>query len=125
MRALEDNGIPIDHIGGRRICPKSILYNFNSKKNWANGEGPYGGVVLDKAGNMYGTAGGGAYQCGVVYKLAPAAKGKWKYTVLHSLTGYDGCYPNANLIFDGKGNLYGTAILGGAYGGGTAFELTP
>jgi uncharacterized repeat protein (TIGR03803 family) len=41
------------------------------------------------------------------------------------LTGFDGCESDANLVIDGKGNLYGTTTLGGAYNLGVAFELTP
>jgi uncharacterized repeat protein (TIGR03803 family) len=106
---------------------EDILYNFSPRRNSATGYGPDAGVVLDKAGNIYGTTlyGGSAAGCGVVYKLAPAAKDKWKYTVLHTFVGSDGCGPTANLILDHKGNLYGTTVLGGTYSLGVAFELTP
>jgi uncharacterized repeat protein (TIGR03803 family) len=83
---------------------------------------------MDKAGNLYGTtiAGGTtSCGCGVVYKLAPKVGGKWKYTVLHRFTGYDGAQPDANLILDDKGNLYGTTATGGAGGAGVAFEVAP
>jgi len=102
----------------------AIQYRFTGG---ANGGGPSGGVVMDKAGNLYGTTTVGGdpnCDCGVVYKLAPGANGKWKYTVLHRFTGYDGAQPG-QLILDGKGNLYGTTITGGAGGAGVAFELTP
>jgi uncharacterized repeat protein (TIGR03803 family) len=104
---------------------EAILYNLTGG---AKGDGPSAGVVVDKAGNLYGTtiAGGTAScDCGVVYKLAPGSNGKWKYTVLHTFTGYDGAQPDANLILDKKGNLYGTTAIGGAGGAGVAFELTP
>ena len=103
---------------------ETILYNFTGN---ANGSGPGGGLVMDKAGNLYGTtiAGGTGCDCGVVYELAPGSKGKWKYTVLHRFTGFDGAQPDANLILDKKGNLYGTTATGGAGGYGVAFELTP
>jgi uncharacterized repeat protein (TIGR03803 family) len=83
---------------------------------------------MDKSGDLYGvTVNGGDpnCDCGVVYKLAPGSKGRWKYTVLHRFTGYDGAQPVAQLIFDSKGNLYGTTSTGGAGGAGVAFELTP
>jgi uncharacterized repeat protein (TIGR03803 family) len=61
----------------------------------------------------------------VVFKLARQATGKWKYTVLHRFTGSDGAQPDANLILDDKGNLYGNTAIGGAGGYGVVFEVTP
>ena len=80
---------------------------------------------MDKSSNLYGTTIYGGSGCGVVYKLAPAPRGKWTYTVLHTFTGNDGCQPDANLILDDQGNLYGTTATGGVYGSGVVFELTP
>jgi len=104
---------------------ETILQNFTGG---SNGFGPSGGAVMDKFGNLYGvTVNGGdsSCGCGVVYKLAPGSKGKWKYTVLHRFTGYDGAQPVATPILDGKGNLYGTTATGGSGGAGVAFEITP
>ena len=107
---------------------ETILHNFQQGKN---GEGPGGGVVFDKAGNLYGvTADGGlfgvcAVGCGVVFKLSPRSDGTWQYSVLHRFTGKDGANPAASLILDDKGNLYGTATQGGAGGAGVVFEITP
>jgi uncharacterized repeat protein (TIGR03803 family) len=104
---------------------ETILYNF---ENGASGFSPGGGVVLDKAGILYGTTtygGSSSCDCGVVYKLSPEAKGKWTYTVLHRFSGVDGAAPDANLILDSKGNLYGTTASGGTSGAGVVFELTP
>jgi uncharacterized repeat protein (TIGR03803 family) len=102
---------------------ETILYDF---QGGADGWLPSAGVVMDKSGNLYGTTdGGGADGCGVIYKLAPAPKGQWTYTVLKTFYGADGCSPVGNLIMDKKGNLYGGTVLGGAYGGGVVFELTP
>ena len=104
---------------------ETILYSF---EGGTNGVEPAAGVVMDPAGNLYGTTIAGGDNdcgCGLVYKLAPRPDGKWKYTVLHAFLGYDGAQPDANLILDGKGNLYGTTATGGTYGGGVAFELTP
>jgi uncharacterized repeat protein (TIGR03803 family) len=88
-----------------------------------NGSFPTGGVVIDKAGNLYGaTVAGGtdgcSGGCGVVYMLAPSGNGKWTYTVLHKFDGADGAQPLGGLIFDDKGNLYGTAYS-------VVFEITP
>jgi uncharacterized repeat protein (TIGR03803 family) len=104
----------------------TVLHNFNGK----DGGGPYGGLIFGADGNLYGTtAGGGAYGDGTVFKLAPGAKGKWTEMVLHNFNGKDGAHPDAGLIFDAVGNLYGTTYQGGnskACGGcGTIFKLAP
>jgi uncharacterized repeat protein (TIGR03803 family) len=103
---------------------ETILYHF---KKGSSGHGPGAGVVLDSAGNLYGTTiyGGTQCDCGVVYKLAPNGDGTWTYTVLHQFTGFDGAQPDANPILDDKGNLYGTAAIGGPGGAGVVFEVTP
>jgi uncharacterized repeat protein (TIGR03803 family) len=104
---------------------ETILRGF---KQGADGDHVSAGVVMDKAGRLYGTTIGGGdpnCDCGVVYKLAPGSKGKWTYTVLHRFAGYDGAQPDANLILDDKGNLYGTTATGGADGAGVVFEVTP
>jgi uncharacterized repeat protein (TIGR03803 family) len=104
---------------------ETVLYNI---PGGTGGESPGAGVVRDKAGNLFGTtiAGGDPKcGCGLIFKLAPQANGKWKYIVLHRFTGYDGAQPDANLVIDSKGNLYGTTAIGGAGGYGVAFELTP
>jgi uncharacterized repeat protein (TIGR03803 family) len=102
----------------------TTLYEF---QGGASGWLPGAGVVMDKAGNLYGTTdGGGSSGCGVLYRLAPSARGKWTYRVLHTFgQGSDGCEPEGNLTIDSKGNLYGGAVLGGEYGYGVVFELTP
>jgi uncharacterized repeat protein (TIGR03803 family) len=108
-------------------CSETVLYRFCvSMPVCKNGTAPYAGVVMDKAGNLYGTTtAGGTYECGVIYKLAPEPKGGWKYTVLHIFAADQGCLPEGNLVLDKKGNLYGGTALGGAYGPGVVFELTP
>jgi len=104
---------------------EAILYSFG---NGPGGGFPDAGVIMDKAGNLYGTTdeGGGPNGCGVMYKLSPAAKGKWKYSVLHTFGRVgDGCLPSGNLAIDSNGNLYGGTIFGGTSGNGVVFELTP
>jgi uncharacterized repeat protein (TIGR03803 family) len=111
--------------GAHSQWKETVLYNF---RKGTTGSGPGAGVVRDQAGNLYGTTiYGGSSQCGcgVVFKLVPQKSGKWKYTVLHTFVGYDGAQPDANLILDKKGNLYGTAATGGAGGAGVVFEVTP
>ncbi len=88
-------------------------------------------------GALYGTAGGGGSAncsggCGVAFKLSPAATtgGKWTETILYAFKGgSDGGAPEANLIADATGALYGTTATGGSGncsgGCGTVFKLTP
>jgi uncharacterized repeat protein (TIGR03803 family) len=92
-----------------------------------DGARPYSSLILDAEGNVYGTTvSGGAYGAGVVFKLTSNGDGTWTETVLHHFTGgADGANPYASLIFDSAGNLYGTAVGGGAYGRGVVFKLTP
>jgi uncharacterized repeat protein (TIGR03803 family) len=102
---------------------KSVLYNFSG---FADGAVPYGGLVFDKAGNIYGTtAYGGRNQSGVVFELTPNSQGTWIESVLHTFTNNPGANPLAGLVFDAMGNLYGTAYQGGPANGGLAFKLTP
>jgi len=104
----------------------TVLHRF---QNPYDGAAPVSTPVMDSAGNIYGTAGGGDHYCnggcGVVYKLTPRAKGPWKYTILHTFHWSDGAYTDGGVILDSKGRLYGTTIEGGAYGGGVVYEITP
>lgn len=88
--------------------------------------GPVSSLVMDAAGNLYGTAPvAGAYGHGSVFKLTPGIGG-WSYTDLYDFTGgTDGSDPSSVLIRDADGNLWGTASGGGAYGVGVIFEITP
>jgi uncharacterized repeat protein (TIGR03803 family) len=111
-----------------------ILYTF--KGGTKDGYAPEAGVVLDAAGNLYGTAfDGGKYNGGIVYELVAPAAGKTAYTkkILWVFNLADGNGPfGGALILDGSGNLYGTTIGGGSsgsgcggYGCGVVFEVTP
>ncbi len=102
---------------------EKILYEFNG----GTGSSPAGNLIFDAAGNLYGTTTtGGSETRGAVYELSPAAGGGWTQTTLHSFTGgSDGSEPEAGLVFDATGNLYGTTAWGGVYGYGTVFELSP
>jgi len=92
----------------------------------ADGSSPRSGVIFDKAGNLYGTTiTGGFYGQGAVFELLPKADGGWTEKLLHSFNGTDGEYGWDKLIFDTAGNLYSTTTLGGAYGQGNIYELTP
>jgi uncharacterized repeat protein (TIGR03803 family) len=96
--------------------------------NGTNGQYPLAGLIADSAGNLYGTTyEGEASGLGTVFKLTPPAAGKkaWKETVLVSFNSTNGAYPEAGLIADSAGNLYGTTEGGGTSNLGTVFKLTP
>jgi uncharacterized repeat protein (TIGR03803 family) len=101
---------------------ETILYNFN---NVNDGADPAAALTFDKSGNLYGTASGGGLGNGVVFKMTPQAGGKWEYTLLHRFTGKDGYSPQAGVILDDKGNIYGTTTEGGSGGYGVVYEITP
>jgi uncharacterized repeat protein (TIGR03803 family) len=61
----------------------------------------------------------------VVFELSPTTSGEWKETTLHTFVGTDGSIPLGKLALDASGNLYGAAEIGGAYGDGVLFELSP
>jgi len=107
----------------------TTLYNFTGG---SDGGVPFAGVIQDQAGNLYGaTYYGGDLSCqppkgcGVVYEVSTAGT----ETVLHTFTGppSDGAFPNAALVRDSNGNIYGTTWLGGSgcepYGCGTVFKI--
>jgi len=101
---------------------EKVLHAFTGGAD--GGYSYFGGLVRDAAGNLYGTTSfGGAHQYfGTIFKVNKAGK----QTVLYSFTGgADGGQPNASVIRDSAGNLYGTSIAGGTSGGGTVFKLTP
>jgi uncharacterized repeat protein (TIGR03803 family) len=98
----------------------------------ADGAAPVGDLILDASGNLYGVATFGGSGtcfdsgCGAVFKLSKTSAGGWARTILYSFTGgNDGFFPDAGLVLDGSGNLYGTAAFGGAYHYGVVFKLSP
>ncbi len=101
---------------------ETVLYNFTGGPDGAT---PIGGLAIDEAGNLYGTAadnGDASAQCGTVFKLAPSNSG-WTFTVLHTFTaGKDGCIPGSRLSYFG-GTLSGTTVYGGPSNQGMAFRL--
>jgi uncharacterized repeat protein (TIGR03803 family) len=96
----------------------------------SDGSAPYATVIMDQAGNLYGTTNQGGVStactggCGVVFKLTNNA-GLWSETVLHNFNEKDGSNPQASLLMDAAGNLYGTAGNGGEQNFGVVFELSP
>jgi len=102
-----------------------ILHNFG---DGLDGTFPHAGLIWDSAGNLYGTTteGGSHNERGTVFELTPRGDGTWTEKTLHNFANsFDGSYAQAPLIFDAAGNLYGTTHLGGAYGEGTVYELSP
>ena len=120
---------------------EKVLHSFAGSASapyGADGYDPVAGLILDSAGNLYGTAsqGGsvsagthclGVDRCGgTIFKLTKNSSGKWTTSLLYSFTsGGDGLNPNGGLISDSAGNLYGVTEYGGTYDYGTAYKLTP
>lgn len=104
----------------------TILYRFG---HLAAG-GPAAPLMLDAAGNLYGTTAGENDPYGSVFKLSPD-NGSWTFTTLHTFTrGLDGGNPYSNVAMDAQGNLYGTASVAGGSnycpgGCGVVWEITP
>ena len=103
----------------------TVLYSFTGGNGGSDGANP-NGVILDSAGNLYGTTNqGGPGNTGTVFKLDAAGK----ETVLYTFTGgngsTDGKNPTGSLVRDAAGNLYGTTQIGGIVDGGTIFEVDP
>lgn len=126
---------------------ETILHVFQGSA-FGDGAAPLGGLVMDSAGNLYGTTGydgngqcalfGSVVGCGTVYEVSPPQQpgGAWTEKVIYNLQGgTDGYSPQGDLVFDKAGNLYGATLFGGGrgtncnilYGGncGTIFELSP
>ena len=89
----------------------------------SNGRMPFGALVSDSSGNLYGTTrGGGIFESGTVFELSGAHHETFKTLV--SFDGNNGAAPTASLISDDMGNLYGTTSSGGLFNHGTVFELS-
>ena len=130
--------------GAATTYTENTIYSFGT--NFPDGMQPlHNGLVMDKAGNLYGTtiqAECGLDQTcyGAVFELTPNGSGGWTETVLHyfnplsNTNPNDGVYPTGNIAIDSKGNLYGTCFWGGPgwatggnnfYGSGIVWELSP
>jgi uncharacterized repeat protein (TIGR03803 family) len=115
---------------------EKVLYSF---QGGSDGQSPAGGVVFDKAGNLYGATyeGGSTCSspgCGTIFQLSPGSGGTWTETILYGFNGDQGSYPEGGVIAEANGNLYGTTAYGGSgicllFGGnmgcGVIYELSP
>ena len=107
----------------------TILYSFCAQTNCTDGESPFAGLIVDAKGNLFGTTEiGGAPGGGTVFEIAKTTSGYASTpTALVSFCALancaDGSRPEAGLIADAKGNLFGTTRFGGANGSGTVFEI--
>jgi uncharacterized repeat protein (TIGR03803 family) len=102
---------------------ENTVYGFPNANR--DGNVPEGGLIMDQAGNVFGTttnagAGGG----GTIFELTSSGS-SWTYGVLYSFTGGIEDGPEAKLFMDAVGNLYGTTVRDGVYGYGSVFKLTP
>jgi len=103
---------------------ETILYSFG---NGSDGKYLSAGVVLDPAGNIFGTTTEGGIRaifcdkgCGTVFEIEPNGHER----VLHAFTGgADGGLPTGRLVRDSEGNLYGTTELGGTSSNGTIYKI--
>ena len=108
------------------VPTETVLYGFKGSPDGALSQAD---LIFDTSGNLYGTTGGGgAFGFGTVFKLSPSQSG-WKETILYSFHGgVDGANPIGGLVFDARGNLYGTAAYGGnnscPQGCGVVFKLS-
>lgn len=105
---------------------EKTVYTFGTPGS-GDGMYPFGNLVADSAGNLYGTTqSGGANDAGTIFRLSPGTDGERTETILHDFTGRsDGGYPQAGLVFDPAGSLYGTGSSGGLNGTGVIFKLSP
>jgi uncharacterized repeat protein (TIGR03803 family) len=106
-----------------------VVHNFNG----TDGAAPNGGLIFDQSGNMYGTTNTGGEFGGTIFELTPGRDfASWTCSILYNFCpeGYgsgcpEGAPPDAGVVMDSPGNLYGTTGGGGANGGGVAYQLAP
>jgi len=107
-----------------RITPRGKEIQLHAfAEDQTDGGEPTGGVVVDKAGNLFGTTPwGGSNYSGTIFKVTPQGE----YSVFYNFAGgAAGEQPRSELMIDKDGNFYGTTSAGGDYGYGTGFKLSP
>ena len=112
----------------KRLWTIKVLYTFA-------GGSPNSNLVLDKAGNLYGTTGAFDRSASILFQLSPNPNGSWTETTLHTFSGApDGWATTGNLVLDENGNIYGSTQFGGmagcntgkSYAGcGTVYQVSP
>lgn len=108
---------------GSDAWSETILYSFTGNNDGAQ---PASSLIIDAAGNLYGTtSGGGAYGSGTVFQLTPSGTLNTLYSFAAGVSPWNGWTASASLIMDAAGNLYGTSPNGGPSGYGMVFELSP
>ena len=109
---------------GAQTASEKILYSFNPQAT--DGFSPYANLIGDTARNFYGTTNaGGTNSVGSVFELSPRRVGGWTETVLYSFNynGSDRYQPQAGLVFDAEGNLFGATTNGGTYAARTVQHI--
>jgi hypothetical protein len=101
---------------------ETVIYSFSAASEGAT---PQAGLIIDSAGNLYGTtvSGDKGIGFGNVFELSPSSSG-WVYSVLHKFTGAPDGAGAGGLVLDAAGNLYGPSG-GGTHGSGLAYEIIP
>ena len=101
---------------------ETTLHQFTG---FADGGAPFGGLMFDHAGNLYGTGSYGGAGLGTVYEFT-SNQGSWNFNVIYTFTGTQANGPQSALTMDSAGNLYGTSVAGGNNQGfGTVYKLVP
>src|SRR4029077_2239821 len=127
IKVLTISAVVVTLACGARAAAPQIIYMFAGGND---GEYVDSDLVIDGAGNLYGTSvQGGQFGSGTVFQVTPTANGSSTHTVLYSFTGgADGGEPYKGVTLDSQGNLYGTAVTGGSGscegGCGVAYKLT-
>jgi uncharacterized repeat protein (TIGR03803 family) len=121
----DDGGIvfELSRTQGSAGWTKTTLYSFTN----VSGPNNPSSLAFGPDGSLYGTAGGGAYQYGAIFKLTPDSDGSWTESTIYNFLGppKDGGIPQGPLAFDSAGNIYGATGGGGEKNWGIVFELTP
>jgi uncharacterized repeat protein (TIGR03803 family) len=112
-----------------------VLHRFTGTKG--DGIQPQSALIVDAAGNLYGTTPFGGnhngdaacerFGCGIVFELSPPTSpgSAWTEAILHEFAGADGAGPSGSLVLDQAGNLYGVTSHGGQSDSGVLFEVSP